>query len=227
MCRLSMHELHSWPHISQVLYYFVRKFAAIVALQCEWCTNHTKDVHQLKGHFLGGFALQGTKNCKLSQMVLIVHIESVTYIWFRMHIDQFYLAPRIHVMWKDWTFSYSPSRCLYLQLTQLTKCQIKIYHLSSNVAILLFQFSFRDWKKETNVERKRSRSVFANHKQNSVFYLLTFCALCWHVLSPRHQTAPPSCRNNECLNNHFRLNHFQKISEYHQFFMTSFLLSRR
>ena len=45
MSRLSMHELHSWTHISQVLYYFVRKFAAIVALHYEWGTEHTKDVH--------------------------------------------------------------------------------------------------------------------------------------------------------------------------------------
>ena len=45
MSLFSIHELHSWPHISQVLYYFVRKFAAIVALQCEWGTEHTKDVH--------------------------------------------------------------------------------------------------------------------------------------------------------------------------------------
>jgi len=45
MSRLSMHELHSWLHISQVLYYFVLKFAAIVALQYEWGTEHTEDVH--------------------------------------------------------------------------------------------------------------------------------------------------------------------------------------
>ena len=31
--RLSMHELLSWPHISKCLYYFVRKFATIVALR--------------------------------------------------------------------------------------------------------------------------------------------------------------------------------------------------
>ena len=76
MSWLSMHELHSWPHISQVLYYFVRKFAAIVAVQYEWGTEHTKYVHYLICHFLGGFALQGAKNCELGQMVLIVHNES-------------------------------------------------------------------------------------------------------------------------------------------------------
>jgi len=47
-----MHKLHSWTYISQVLYYFVRIFAAIIALQYEWGTEHTKDVHWLIGHFL-------------------------------------------------------------------------------------------------------------------------------------------------------------------------------
>ena len=45
MSVLSMHELHSWPHISQVLYYFVRKSLAIVTLQYEWGIEVTKDVH--------------------------------------------------------------------------------------------------------------------------------------------------------------------------------------
>ena len=45
MSRLSMYKLHSWPHISQILYYFVRKFAVIFALQYEWGTEHTTDVH--------------------------------------------------------------------------------------------------------------------------------------------------------------------------------------
>ena len=39
------------------------------------------------------------------QMVLIVRNESVISIWFRLHISQVYLAPRIHVMWKDWTYN--------------------------------------------------------------------------------------------------------------------------
>ena len=38
---------------------------------------------------------------------------------------QVYLAPRIHVIWKDWTCDLSQFRCLFLQLTVLTKCQIK------------------------------------------------------------------------------------------------------
>ena len=45
MSWLPMHELHSWTHTSQVLYYFVRKFAAIIVLQYEWRTERTKDVH--------------------------------------------------------------------------------------------------------------------------------------------------------------------------------------
>jgi len=47
----------------------------------------------------------GTKNCELGQKVLIVHTESVISIWFRLHINQVYLAPRIHVMWKEWTYN--------------------------------------------------------------------------------------------------------------------------
>jgi hypothetical protein len=83
-----MHELHSWPHMSQVLYYFVRKFVAIFALQYEWYTEHTKDVRYLIGQFLGGFDLQGTKNCEFGQMAFIVPNESVISIWFRLHINQ-------------------------------------------------------------------------------------------------------------------------------------------
>ena len=37
-----MRELHSWPHFSQVLYYIIRKFAAILALQYEWGTEYKK-----------------------------------------------------------------------------------------------------------------------------------------------------------------------------------------
>jgi hypothetical protein len=53
---------------------------------------------KMMSHFLGGFAVQGTKNCELGQMVLIVHNESVISIWFRLHINQGYLAPGIHVI---------------------------------------------------------------------------------------------------------------------------------
>src|SRR5215510_14467120 len=52
-------------------------------------------------------------------MVLIVHKELVTSIRFRLHINHVYLAPRIHATCKDWTYNYSPFRCLFLQLTRL------------------------------------------------------------------------------------------------------------
>ena len=94
-------------------------------------------------------------------MVLIVHNESVISTWFRLHINEVYLAPRIHVMWKDWKYNKSPFGCLFLQLTLLWKCQVNVSHLSSNVAILLFPVQL-PWLKERNknLERNRQRECF-------------------------------------------------------------------
>ena len=51
------------------------------------------------------FCFSGDEDLWTWPMVLIGHNESVISIWFRLHINQVYLEPRIHVMWKDWTYN--------------------------------------------------------------------------------------------------------------------------
>jgi hypothetical protein len=104
----------------------------------------------------------------------------------------------------DW--KYSPKACAIA----LSKLRSLLY-LSVRYDITQYSRSFcKVW---TPIER-----IFLLIKYKIMSYLLSFCALCSDVLFPRHQTAPPSSSNNECLNHHFRLNHFQYVSAYHRFF---------
>ena len=70
-----------------------------------WLGHRTYKRCPLAGRPLPGqFCSWWDENCELRHMVLIVYNESVISIWLWLHINQVYLAPRIHVMWKYWTY---------------------------------------------------------------------------------------------------------------------------
>ena len=141
--RFTMDNLASRPHSHKFFHDFVGELSTIIGLENVRWTEHTEYVLQSERHFHSLLRLVGAKNNKLRQVVLIVADPFKVVIRLTLHVDQVYLAPRVHYVGNDGLHNYRLSYFPLLEGTCLTKVDIHLYDLLCDVGMSLLQFVVR------------------------------------------------------------------------------------